>query len=156
MDKKKVLIAIILLIIIVVGGIYFLVRPSLKEKPPFEEFPKTESPAERAIANKKSLPLDKENIKQFLLQPLKGGAGTLSESPQFKVDYLPAFDVFEVGIKTKNISEAKKGAIDWFKEQGFNESDICTLPVTFYLVSGIVSEDEDSDSIFNALPDFCR
>ena len=157
MSKKRILIVIIPLLIILVSlGIYFLLRSSVEEKPPLKELPKTESPAEQAISNREPLPPNKEEIKQLLLQPLKGGAGTISEGAQFKVDYLLAFDVFEVGIKTTNIFQAKEGAITWFKEKGFNEKDICNLPVTFYLVSGVAQEYRGSGLIFNPLPDFCE
>lgn len=156
MSKKKIIVAVIIAVLILASlGIYFLLRPSVEEKPP-GELPRTESPAEQAILNRSPLSPDKEEIKQSLLQPLKGGAGTISEGPQFKVDYLPAFDVFEVGIKTTNIFQAKENAVIWFKEQGFNESDICNLPVTFYLVSEVAKEYEGSGLVFNPLPDFCQ
>lgn len=155
MSKKKVLIIVIPLLILISLGIYFLLRPPSGEKPP-GELPKTESSAEQAILNRSPLSPDKEKIKQYLLQPLKGGAGTISEGPQFKVDYLPAFDVFEVGIKTTDIFQAKENAVIWFREQGFNESDICNLPVTFYLVSEVAKEYEGSGLVFNPLPDFCQ
>lgn len=155
MNKKRILIAIIPILILISFGIYLLLRPSVEEKPP-EEIPKTESSAEQAVSNREPLLPDKEEIKQLLLQPLKGGAGTITEGSQFKVDYLPAFDIFEVGIKTTNIFQAKEGAIAWFKERGFNEKDICNLPVTFYLVSEVAQEYRGSGLIFNPLPDFCE
>ncbi len=156
MTKKRILIAIIPILILISFGVYFLVRPPAEEKPPLQELPKTESSAEQAISNREPLLPNKEKIKQSLLQPLKGNAGTLSEGQQFKVDYLPAFDVFEVGIKTTNIFQAKENAISWFKEKGFSERDICNLPVTFYLVSGVAQEYKGSGLIFNPLPDFCE
>ena len=155
-DKKKIVTIIIIAALILVSlGIYLLLRPSVEEKPP-GELPKNESSAEQAILNREPLSPEKEKIKQSLLRSLKGDAGTISEGPQFKVDHLPAFDVFEVGIKTTDIFQAKENAVIWFKEQGFNESDICNLPVTFYLVSEIAKEYEGSGLVFNPLPDFCQ
>lgn len=154
MSRKRIIILIIPVLALLSLGIYLLIRPSVEEQPPLQKTP-TESSAEQAVANRESLPPDKEKIKQSLLQPLEGSAGTLSEGPQFKIDYLPAFDVFEVGIKTTDIAQAKDNAIAWFKKRGFDESDICNLPVTFYLVSDVAKEYEGSGLIFNPLPDFC-
>ncbi len=156
MSKKRILIAIILILTLVSFGVYLLLRPPAEKKPPSQELPKTESSAEQAISNRKPLLPDKEEIKQSLLRSLKGNAGTLSEGQQFKIDYLPAFDVFEVGVKTTYIFQAKEGAIAWFKEKGFSEKDICDLPVTFYLVSGVAQEYRGSGLLFNPLPDFCE
>lgn len=153
MTKKKVLVIVTPLLILAALGIYLLVRST---SPPPVELPRMESAAEQALINREPLSEDKEAIKNSLIRPLEGGAGTISEGGQFKVDYLPAFDVFEVGIKTVDIPQAKEGAIAWFKEKGFTEDDICNLPVTFYLASEVARQYEGSGLIFNPLPDFCE
>jgi len=149
-SRNKLILALIILLVIL-GG-YLLYRfltdeQIIEEAPVSQEFP--ESPLES-----KPLIPDKEEIKRQLTAPL-GEAGVLTDGPDFRIDYI-APDFFQVEIKTTNIVGARESAIAWFKSKGFNEEDICRLPVTFYLNAEVARELGGSGVILNTLPDFCQ
>lgn len=97
---------------------------------------------------------DKEAIKERLVAPL-GEGGVLTENEDFRVEYY-APDFFQVVIKTTHVAEASGKAINWFKDQGFSEDDICKLPVTFSATPEVEQKLREGGSSYNALPDFCQ
>ena len=96
---------------------------------------------------------DKEAIKNRLVAPL-GGAGILTENEDFRVEYYSP-DFFQAVIKTTAVADARDKAINWFKEQGFTEEDICKLPITFSLTPEVDQKLMGSGFSYGALPDFC-
>lgn len=97
---------------------------------------------------------NKEAIKNRLVSPL-GEAGVLIENEDFRIEYY-APNLFQVVIKVVYVAEARDKAMSWFKQQGFNEKDICDLPVTFSLTPDVEQKLKGSGFIYNALPDFCQ
>ncbi|MBI2594913.1 MAG: hypothetical protein HYW38_01485 [Candidatus Colwellbacteria bacterium] len=112
-------------------------------------------PLDEYIKERPPLSPEKQRLKEKLVAPL-GGAGSPVITSEYRVDYLPTPDIFEVEIKSANIDNVKNKVIAWFKRQGFSEEDICNLPVTFYLSGEVVQQFEGSGLIFNPLPDFCQ
>lgn len=97
---------------------------------------------------------DKEAIKNRLVSPL-GEAGILAENEDFRIEYYSP-SLFQVVIKVVYVADARDRAIGWFKEQGFSENDICSLPVTFSLMPEVEQKLRGSGFIYSALPDFCQ
>lgn len=141
---------LLIVIVLVIAGIYFISRSSKKA----EQVQTIPTPPLESPLRGKTLPSDKEAIKQRLVAPL-GEAGTLSDDPNFRIDYI-APDIFQVEIKTTNIVDARENAIAWFKDKGFSGDDICNLPVTFYLSGEVAKQYEGSGLVFDSLPEFCQ
>ncbi len=154
MINRKILTLVLASVIILIAllALVLLGREDQQEQYPFGE-PST-VPVGQGSLKGKALSPDKEVIKSQLVIPI-GDAGVLAETSEFRIEYYSP-DVFQVEIKTANIADARASAINWFKEQGFNEEDICKLPVTFYLNPEVARKLEGSGVIFNTLPDFCQ
>lgn len=147
--KKLILVLIAILSILII-----LVILSLVKKEEGEEIV-IPSPPEETNIIKSSLSSEKEKIRQALIAPLGGEPGTITDGPDYRIDYLPAGEVFQIEIKTTYIARARDEAIAFFRGKGFNEEDICNLPVAFYLGPEPFKELEGSGVVVNPKPDFC-
>lgn len=112
-------------------------------------------PLDEYVSERPSLSPEKQKLKEKLVAPLDGAGSPITTS-EYRVDYLPTPDIFEVEIKNASLDAVKNKAIIWFKRQGFNEEDICNLPVIFYLSGEVVEQYQGAGLIFNPLPDFCQ
>jgi hypothetical protein len=99
---------------------------------------------------------EKEKLRQALIAPFAGQAGTVVDTPDYRIDYLPAGPVFQVEIKTVYVIQAQKEAINWLKAKGFSEEDICNLPLAFYLGFGPAQKLRGSGLSVSPKPDFCH
>lgn len=149
MNRNRSIILISLILVAALAVLGFLILRQDKENLP----PAAQTETESQFAGK-PLPQDKETLKNQLVGHL-GSGGTITETSDFNIHYF-APDIFQVEIKTTDVADAREEAITWFKSKGFNEEDICKLPVTFYLNAEVVGKLEGSGVIFNALPEFCR
>lgn len=143
---------VILILAVIVFAGYLLSRKPAEPLPPFIE---EEGPGD--ILEKKGILLpEKITLKQEIIAPLKGSAGGIYETEDFRISYLPSPDIFQIEIKTTYIPQAKEVAVEWFKKKGFTEADICALPVNFYLGGEVFEQFRGSGLVFNPLPDFCQ
>ena len=153
MSRKKIIlisIAVLLLMILGTGAIFLTGKRSEKNQGVIQD---NQSVTGEPIESQ-PLASDKEAIKNRLVSSL-GEAGVLTENKDFRIEYYSP-NLFQVVIKVVYVAEAEDKAINWFKERGFSEKDICDLPVTFSLTPEVDQKLEGSGFIYNALPDFCR
>ncbi len=75
-----------------------------------------------------------------------------ADNERFSVNYYGDAKNFNVIIKVKPYDEVKAEAVDWFKAQGFNEADFCSLNVTFLAVRGVKDKFEPKDAVFDGCP----
>src|SRR3989344_3580635 len=146
---------IIFFVVLAIALLVYLAIKLVQREKEGEEPLDDERFLENRIKNKPVLSPAKEELKRDLTEPL-GGPGTLYETTDIRIDWLPSVNLFQVEIKTIDIFTAKGVAIDWFKTKGFAEEDICALPVMFYLNWEVAQELEGSGLIFDPLPDFCQ
>lgn len=109
------------------------------------------------FSNRKSLSQQDQKAKENLFKKLGEGEatiGVLYSTDNFKIEYIPAPNDFEVEIKTTSIALAKNEVSSWFKSFGFTEEGICNLPVFFYLGPG-VREQLLPNTVFSPLPPGC-
>lgn len=152
LSRKKIIIG---LTIILLGIGIFLAIKFFKGREEVIEQPEGPPSVAERLTNKPTLSFSGEALKQKLIQPL-GGPGLLYETPDFRIDWLPApVDSFEVMVKTTDVISAKEEATAWFKGKGFTEEDICALPAIFYLSWEVNQQLRNSGFVFNSLPDFC-
>ena len=149
-SKKIILIAIVVLTAAGATG-YFLIR-SPDEKEPVTLLP----PPEETYIVQGPLSPEKERIRQALIAPLNGKAGPIKETDNYRIAYLPAGPLFQVEIKTTHVAQAKEEALQFFKNKGFNEQDICNLPVSFYLGPEPSEKLKGSGVEVPPKPDFCQ
>ena len=141
MNKKIYITAGFLSLIIIFGVAWFLGKKSLplsQPNPSAVVFPPTLS--EKSVLLKK----------QITRSDKKAGDIT-SDYPDFRIDYLITNDEFIVTIKTKPYEDFKKKAEDWFLNQGFAQSELCFLHITF-VASKQISPDL---TLEDALPTGC-
>ncbi|MBI2506706.1 MAG: hypothetical protein HYW00_01025 [Candidatus Colwellbacteria bacterium] len=164
LNKKIIFVFVLVLVISISFFIFFIGRrekvPEItnqtSQTSPYTGGIKTGGPPlDEYISQRPPLSPEKQKLKEKLVAPL-GGAGSFVIAPEYRIDYLPAPDIFEVEIKDTNIDDVKNRVIAWFKQQGFNEEDICNLPVTFYLSGEVVQQYEGSGLVFYPIPDFCQ
>ena len=153
MSRKKIIlisIAVLLLMILGTGAIFLTGKRSEKNQGVIQD---NQSVTGEPIESQ-PLASNKEAIKNRLVSSL-GEAGVLTENKDFRIEYYSP-NLFQVVIKVVYVAEAEDKAINWFKERGFSEKDICDLPVTFSLTPAVDQMLRGSGFIYSALPDFCR
>lgn len=74
-----------------------------------------------------------------------------ADTADFKIIYLISNEQFLVHIKSDNYQQAKAKAEQWFKSQGFNMKDLCSLRITF----GSLNLDNPPKSDADFLPTGC-
>jgi len=79
-------------------------------------------------------------IMQKLIDPLKDAPGTVLETNNVRVDYIPSAKAFTVEILTIEYEEAKQFIFNWFLSHGFSYDEVCGMPITFYLNSEVKEE----------------
>ncbi len=149
MSRRYKIILVSIAILLVAFTVYLFSRRSEEEVvilPPPEETNIVQGP----------LAPEKEKLRQELIAPLGGAPGEITDGPDYRISYLSAGPVFQIEIKTTYIARAKEGAIQFFKNKGFDEQDICNLPVAFYLGPEPFRELEGSGVVVSPKPDFCQ
>ncbi|MGE5041636.1 MAG: hypothetical protein ACM3IJ_01900 [Candidatus Levyibacteriota bacterium] len=108
-----------------------------------------------SMKNRKTLSDAGAAAKEKLKTSLQGKSGTLYESSQVLLEYVSSPDLFQAQIKTINISSAKQEAVNWLMSQGFTSSDMCVLPLSFYLLQSLKPQLSQMGTVFNPLPEGC-
>lgn len=95
--------------------------------------------------------------KERLLQLLPAGetGGIIYTSPDFQIEYIKAFDLFQVQILTINLQQAKNEANIWFRNEGVSQQGICDFPVDFYLSADVAKQLSSLHMVFSPLPNSC-
>ena len=96
-----------------------------------------------------------EKAKEGLISGLGNTSGRIFANNNIRIDYVQSPDLFQAEILSNNVDSAKEDAVFFMLSQGFTNSDICNLPLSFYLSSKVSSELKDSNIVFNPLPDGC-
>lgn len=96
-----------------------------------------------------------EVAKIKLISGLGNTSGRVFVNENITIDYMSSPDLFQGEILSNNISGAKQEAVNFMLSTGFSPSDVCYLPLSFYLNSKISSELKKSNIIFNPLPEGC-
>lgn len=108
------------------------------------------------IQNKNNIPVKEKQLKTTTINSLLSGkSGILYQSYSVEIDYVKSNDSFQGIIKTTNIDFAKKEAVAWFINHGFDQSGICKLPLMFYLDEDTSIQLQNKNIIFNTLPPGC-
>jgi len=109
-------------------------------------------PLQATTEQKQKALLDKAGISEE-------GSGVVTTTSQFRVNYVgpvPGEGAnYFVEILDKDIDAAKQAAEQWFRDQGFTESEICQLRVTYFL-SWEVRQSLPRGTRFDLLPSFCH
>lgn len=95
------------------------------------------------------------SAKQKLISSLGNTSGNIFTNNNVQIDYVGSPDLFQAEILTTNITLAKQEAVNFMLAQGFLQTDICSLPLSFYLNSQVSSQLKNSNTIFNPLPEGC-
>ncbi len=130
-----------------------------EKKPIIEYDPSSQNLLIEKIQNRKPLSeSDKAAALKILLDflPEDAESGTIYTSPNMRIDYNGTLNIFEVEIKTTNISLAKEEAVQWFLNRGFSQDAICNYPLEFILNWDIRNELGDSNIIFSTLAPNCQ
>jgi hypothetical protein len=165
MDNKSriyLALSVIAVIILFVTILWIIGRT---EETPIEEGPGTgpslkapEDIVER-LAEKGDVSQGAEEIKQKLVAPLGGRAGTLFENEEVRIDYIPPIDpfpdIFSIEIFIEDSTRAKQTAVEWFSEQGFSDKDICELPISFFLSNDVRWAYIRQERVFDPLLEDC-
>lgn len=107
----------------------------------------------QAIENRQTLSATDSAAKTAIITALNNQPGSPAKTDDYRIDYLPAGDLFMVEILTTNYQQAKQDAINWFLTHGFTQDGICKLPVQFYLTRDVQNQLKLTN--FNPLPDGC-
>ena len=107
------------------------------------------------VKDRPQLSANSLEAKNKLLQKLDNLSGVVYSSSIIKIEYVKAPDVFQAEILTTSITIAKQEAVSWMVSQGFIATDLCTLPLNFYLNFEVLQKLRDTRTIFNPLPDGC-
>jgi hypothetical protein len=106
----------------------------------------------RAISNADLL----AKSKILTLLPQGKVSGVIHETRNIRIDYTQSADLFQVEIITTDITEAKDEANTWFKEQGFSQEGICSLPVGYYVSYVVADQIRDSGIVVDSLGNSCK
>lgn len=96
-----------------------------------------------------------EIAKQKLTANLGNTSGRVFANSNVTIDYVSSPDLFQAEILSSNIASAKQDALNFMLAQGFSPSDVCYLPLSFYLNFKVASGLKNSNIIFNPLPEGC-
>jgi hypothetical protein len=83
------------------------------------------------------------------------GSEIIYQSPDFTIYYVSSADFFQAEILTTDVTKAKQKAVNWFKSEGMSQQGICDLPIGFYLNYSISQQLQNSNVVFNPLPEGC-
>src|SRR6185437_2512473 len=102
------------------------------------------------------IPLSQNDVdaKNRILQnlPSTQNYGPVYSSNNIDIEYLDLFDAY---ILTVDVASAKKEAENWFKQEGMSQQGICDLPLGFILDSNTANLLQNTNFVFNPLPDGC-
>lgn len=109
------------------------------------------------VTNHPTISQDDSAAKEKLLKLLPQGSdgGVIYSTSDFQIEYIQAFDFFQVEILTLNVQAAKNEANAWFRSQGVSQQGICNYPVDFYLNSAIATQLSNFPFIFSPSPNGC-
>lgn len=142
-SKKDYLISMIVLL--AVAGMAFFV---------FKYFPKTQVKSPPVSQTRKFS--DNQSVDAVMQKIInvdeKTNKAVPADNEKFSVNYYGDAKNFTVIIKLKPFDQVKAEAVDWFKAQGFNEADFCSLNVTFLAVRGVKDNFEPKDGVFSGCP----
>lgn len=97
-----------------------------------------------------------QTIKENLISPFGGEAGTLLITPTMEIGYLPAPDErIMVFILSESVEQVESEAIDWLLSRGFSREDLCHLPVVFSVDNPEAQPEEEYKLFTNYLPPYC-
>lgn len=109
------------------------------------------------VQHRRPLSQEDKNAKTNILSllPAHEESGIIYENPDISIEYVHEPDLFQIEIKTANVSYAKSQAIAWFKQQGVSQAGICRYPVSFYLNFELLNEIKKQHASFDPLPVGC-
>lgn len=110
---------------------------------------------QRIIA-RKPISSDEQAVRQNIISSLNNQSGILEKTPDYKIEYVRAPNVFMVEITSMSPDIAKAAATNWFRDQGLTSEGVCNLPVVFYLSSEINDLFSQSGLQFNPIPEGCE
>jgi len=123
--------------------------------PPFSYNPEKSNKLIDLSKNRRALSDDGQNSKNTIVQNLNSKPGEVFTNSNVQIAYLPSMDAFIAEIRSANISQAKKDAVDFLTSQGFTKEDVCRLPLSFYLSAEVKESISEARTVFNPLPEGC-
>ncbi len=105
--------------------------------------------------NRKVLSENGQNTKNTIVQKLNNKPGEIFTNSNVQIAYIASMDAFIAEIRSVNISQAKKDAVNFLTSQGFTKDDVCKLPLSFYLNSEVKKSILESHIVFDPLPEGC-
>ncbi len=94
-------------------------------------------------------------VRQNLLARLNNISGIVSETSTYRLEYIESPDTFMSEILTTDIEQAKKDVETFLLQEGFSRTDICYLPLTFYLNYSVSRSLRETNTEFSPLPLGC-
>ncbi|MEX0878063.1 MAG: hypothetical protein WDZ40_04420 [Candidatus Spechtbacterales bacterium] len=100
---------------------------------------------------------DAKILKQNLISPLQGNSGTIHQTTEYRIDYIPHPDTFMVEILAADFKNAQDSVFGWFLAQGFSRSDVCSMKILFYLSGAVKNyyQQNEQTIIFNPVFEHC-
>src|ERR1035437_8758332 len=127
--------------------------PAQNTSPHISYDPNGNKKLQEYIQDKNNVPAKNKQLKINIINSLLSGkSGILYQSYTVEIDYVKSADAFQGMIKTTNIDLAKKEAVAWFIDHGFDQNGVCKLPLMFYLNDDVLIQLQDKNLIFNTLP----
>ncbi len=143
---------VIILIIVVISS--FTKKESKETQPSPSIAPNVILPPQ--IEPEKLPPSVQEIRQQIINSFIRNEAGDLllfeHENKAYRIEYIPAPDVFFVKIFNDPAIQFKQESQNWFKDFGLKQEDLCDLPVRFVLGN---FEIRKTNPAFTSLPDGC-
>lgn len=143
---------ITLICVLIPLNIYIFMKKNTKITPTSTTIPSPIRPSPSQITPT-SLP-PSADIKQELIATLKN-TDYVYPAETFRIEYVYAADVFQIEILSEETETAKKQAMEWFKKQGVNQQQLCTLPLQIYPSFEIKNVLKTTNKTFNPLPPDC-
>ena len=108
-----------------------------------------------SIKNRQELSTQGRVARQNLINSMGNASGVLQETNTYRLEYIKLPDIFMAEILTTNITQAKQDVESYLLQQGFSQSDICYLPLVFYLNASISQSLRGTAVEFSPLPLGC-
>lgn len=150
-EQLLLILLITLVCVLIPVNIYIFVKKNTK----IQSYPsQTKQPTttDRSIKDSQITPLSDK--KQQIITQL-ASSGYVYNAKTFSIEYLYAADVFQIEILSVDTEKAQEEAINWFKEHGLNQKEVCTIPIQMYPSFDVKNTLQELNKSFNPLPPGC-
>jgi hypothetical protein len=94
-------------------------------------------------------------LRQEVIGYLNNSSGVVHQTDSYRIEYIKSPNVFMTKIKSSNIQQTKQEVSEHLISLGFIPTDICNLPLVFYLNRTVAQQLRESSIEFSPLPLGC-